>query len=239
MKRPTVVIPCAGNGSRLGMLTKNTPKPMIQINGISLLEYNLNRLASLHFHHIVIVVKESDVIIQKYIGNNYKKMFIEYVYQQTTSGLLNAILQARSAVNEYFLVVLGDEIYIGSDHVGMIDFSYSVKNCGGVCGYISNASWEVIQKNYSIKIDDLNIIHYMEEKPTSYVNDKCGTGSWLLSPIFFQYAINLSHYGCNDVIAVIRNMIHDGYIFYGYDLGGKYVNINTPKDIEIAASMLI
>ena len=44
LKKIDIVIPCAGIGSRLGVLTKNQTKNMLNINGLSILEHQLKTL---------------------------------------------------------------------------------------------------------------------------------------------------------------------------------------------------
>jgi choline kinase len=43
LKKIDIVIPCAGMGTRLGYLTKNITKNMVKINGVSILEHQLNK----------------------------------------------------------------------------------------------------------------------------------------------------------------------------------------------------
>ena len=68
----------AGLGTRLGLATSNTPKAMIKINGVSLLEIAIERLLNNDFNEIVINVHHhADQIIN--FVNNYQgkaKLFI-------------------------------------------------------------------------------------------------------------------------------------------------------------------
>ena len=47
MKLKTALILCAGFGKRLMPLTESTPKPLLKVNKISLLENSLNLLSEL------------------------------------------------------------------------------------------------------------------------------------------------------------------------------------------------
>ena len=54
MRIKTALILCAGFGQRLRPLTIVKPKPLLEINGITLLENTVNLLKSLNFSHIKI-----------------------------------------------------------------------------------------------------------------------------------------------------------------------------------------
>ena len=54
MRIKTALILCAGFGQRLRPLTIVKPKPLLEINGITLLENTVNLLRSLNFSHIKI-----------------------------------------------------------------------------------------------------------------------------------------------------------------------------------------
>ena len=50
------LILAAGMGRRLGELTKNNPKCMVTVNGVTLIERMLRQLEALHLSRVVIVV---------------------------------------------------------------------------------------------------------------------------------------------------------------------------------------
>ena len=54
MKINTALILCAGFGKRLNPLTLNTPKPLIELNNISVLETCINLIESLDIKEILI-----------------------------------------------------------------------------------------------------------------------------------------------------------------------------------------
>jgi NDP-sugar pyrophosphorylase family protein len=74
------IILAAGEGTRLKPLTNTRPKPLIEIMGKSILEYNLECVYK-DVDEIFIVVKYlKEKIIEKF-GNNYKKVKITYIDQ--------------------------------------------------------------------------------------------------------------------------------------------------------------
>ena len=54
MKNKSAIILCAGFGKRMLPLTKRTPKPLIKVNGITLLENTINFLILIGIKNIII-----------------------------------------------------------------------------------------------------------------------------------------------------------------------------------------
>ncbi|HBN06834.1 MAG TPA: mannose-1-phosphate guanyltransferase, partial [Bacteroidales bacterium] len=62
----------AGLGTRLRPLTNSLPKALVEVNGVSLLEYNINKLISFGCKHIVINIHHfSEKIIEHIANKNY------------------------------------------------------------------------------------------------------------------------------------------------------------------------
>ena len=51
-----VVILCGGKGTRLGNLTKNTPKPLIKVGKKPFLEYLLENISRFGFKEIILLI---------------------------------------------------------------------------------------------------------------------------------------------------------------------------------------
>ena len=110
----------AGKGSRINQLSENTNKCLLKIKGKSIIEYNLDSISNLNISEIIIVVGyKKDRIIKKY-GSKYNKIKIRYVEQNKQKGLVNAIKECESWVNDNFFLLLGDEFFYKPDHKGML-----------------------------------------------------------------------------------------------------------------------
>ena len=111
LKKIDLVVPCAGLGSRLGFLTKKITKNMVKINGISILEHQLNKFLihkeKIGILHFIIGYKAK--ILKTYILNlnlpfkikfhinkNYKKTACAYSFLQALKYLKNDVLVINS-----------------------------------------------------------------------------------------------------------------------------------------------
>ncbi len=73
------IILAAGMGKRLGELTKNNTKCMVEVNGVKLIDRVLTFLSHLDLNRIVIVVGYQAQNLVQYIENQYSNLNIEFV----------------------------------------------------------------------------------------------------------------------------------------------------------------
>ncbi len=108
-----VFILAAGKGTRMMPLTKNTPKPLIEVNNISMLDRILQKIENLpNIDKILINGFYLADNLEKYIKNlhNNKICFIkESTPLETGGGLVNALLYINQ--DEPILMINGDIIW--------------------------------------------------------------------------------------------------------------------------------
>jgi len=234
------VIPCGGYGTRLASYTNRLPKALLRIGDKSLLEYNLTLMEIMAVSRLAIVISKHTENIRSYVGSQFHGIPIDYVEQNPPQGLLHAIYQTRNFVEDRFVTLLSDELYIGSRHRSFIEYWSAHSEVSGLVGFVIAGDPNDIKKNYSIKMHDLRIDH-LEEKPSVCINSLLGTGTWALTKLFFDYASMIlagNPPEKRNFVDALQHMIDDGYLIEGYDLLGKYVNINSPVDISLAQSLI-
>ena len=88
------VIFCGGIGSRLGTITKQFPKPMIDVCGKPFLEHLLIQLKKNGIYQILLLVGFKSEIIQNYFGNGKKlNLKISYSYMPKETGTGSRLLR--------------------------------------------------------------------------------------------------------------------------------------------------
>lgn len=119
------VILAAGRGTRMGELTKNLPKPLLEVAGKTLLEHKFEALPSIIDEIIIVVGYLGDMIRERY-GDEYRGKKITYVEQENpVAGTMDALLKARSLLQEKFLVANGDNIYGASDMQKILSYDWA------------------------------------------------------------------------------------------------------------------
>jgi MurNAc alpha-1-phosphate uridylyltransferase len=105
-----VMILAAGVGERMRPLTNHTPKPLLKVAGIPLIEHHIRRLAQAGFTELVINVSHLAQQIIDYCGDG-SRWGVSIVYSpeeqplETAGGIVNAFPLLGEAP---FLVVNGD-----------------------------------------------------------------------------------------------------------------------------------
>jgi len=118
-----VVIMAGGFGSRLMPLTKNTPKPMLEVGGKPILERIIDEFVEQGFHDFYISVYYLSEQIKDYFGDGCdKNINIKYLEEESpmgTGGCLSLLPKPLSA--KPYIVTNGD-ILTAVDYLSLLDF---------------------------------------------------------------------------------------------------------------------
>jgi bifunctional UDP-N-acetylglucosamine pyrophosphorylase/glucosamine-1-phosphate N-acetyltransferase len=107
----TVVL-AAGSGSRMGVLTDETPKPCLPVAGRPLVAHTLTAAAAAGASRFVVVVGYGAEQVRSALGESHAGVPIEYRAQPTQRGTADAVLCARDALDDApFVVLNGDALY--------------------------------------------------------------------------------------------------------------------------------
>ncbi|MCR6652437.1 MAG: nucleotidyltransferase family protein [Cellvibrionaceae bacterium] len=105
-----VMILAAGEGRRMRPLTLHTPKPLLQVRGISLIEHHIRRLVAAGFRELVVNVAYLGEQIRAALGDGAAwDVRIEYSIEPEPLETAGALLHALPLLgDEPFLLVNGD-----------------------------------------------------------------------------------------------------------------------------------
>ena len=109
LKKLDLVILCGGKGSRLGNLTKNTPKPLLKINNKFFLKYLIQFYQKFNFENIYLLAGYKGKIIKK---NFDKKEFnfikVHCLIEKKPLGTGGSLNLLKKKIKNDFLLVNGD-----------------------------------------------------------------------------------------------------------------------------------
>src|SRR5690606_28265730 len=113
------VIPAAGRGVRAYPRTVHIPKVLLEVGGKPLLQRNLELVRDeLGVREFVLLVGHLGEQVRALLGDG-SQLGVQIRYLEIRdpgAGLAKGLLRARDLVDEPFLTMLGDELYIGSNH---------------------------------------------------------------------------------------------------------------------------
>lgn len=107
------IILAAGMGRRLGELTRNQTKCMMEVGGIRLIDRMLTQLTALDLRRVVIVVGYQAEGLRRHIGNRYPSLNIEYVVNEVydrTNNIYSLALARQQLLEDDTLLIESDLI---------------------------------------------------------------------------------------------------------------------------------
>lgn len=236
MKINQAVILAGGKGSRIRRRYKNVLKVMLPINGKPILQRNIEILRDqLNIRSILIIVGYKDEVIKKYFkdGKDFE-VEIDYINSNPNDGIADALLLAKGKVGSPFVIILGDEVYLNSNHSSLNEAKY--KDADGIVAFIHKDNPQDIANNYSMRVNENMLISSLIEKPQKIENDLLGLGTFVLTDVIFNYIeatkVNFTTKR-KELIDAISNMAKECRV-YAHELTGFYININTRDDWHFA-----
>ena len=121
------IILAAGMGKRLGNLTKNNTKCMVEVNGEKLIDRVLKQLSNLYLNRVIIVVGYEGQNLVDYILAHYKDTNIEFIYNEIydkTNNIYSLALAKDKLIEDDTILLESDLIFEDSVLEMLLDDSY-------------------------------------------------------------------------------------------------------------------
>ncbi|MFC1900185.1 bifunctional sugar-1-phosphate nucleotidylyltransferase/acetyltransferase [Chloroflexota bacterium] len=211
------VILAAGEGQRLRPFTVTRPKTMLSIAGKPILQYVIESLAQNGIRDIVVIVGYRKEQVFDYIGNGEEfGVNIEYITQEKQLGTAHAMMKAKDAVGEEFMVLPGDNLI----------------EAGTIARFIGTSPNSILVKKventtrYGAVYTEEDIVQGVIEKPDEAASGIVNTGIYSFNREVFDFIGNET--GIPDVINI---MIDNGYVIKALETDGMWLDAVYPWDI--------
>ena len=231
------LIPAAGMGVRAYPATNYIPKVMLEIAGKPIILRNIEIMRDkIGLEDIYIITGYMGDVIKDFLKDgSHIGTRIHYIdCKDPGMGLAKGIGLARGRIMEDFITILGDEVYINSNHEILKNFD--IGTFSAACGLMKTDDFNMIAKNYTVELDGKNIIS-LEEKPREVSNGILGCGTYVFKPEIFdaiERAEPSRRTGRVELTDAINNIAkRDGKV-YALFLQGIYHNINSVEDYNDA-----
>lgn len=213
------IILAAGRGSRMGHLTRNTPKPLLKINkDEAIIDNIINNLPDI-ISEIGVVVGYLGEKIINHLKNKHPLKEIHFFFQEKNRGTADALSLVKKWINknENFLVLLSDNIYHRNDLNNLINSKNSI-------GLIrkkltSQRNHTLIKNNFVLDIQPIQ----KNQKEVIF-----SIGAYYLSWNFFSYKQFLNHAG---ELSLPHTLIKSKDLYLGIFFK-TWRSFNTKEDLE-------
>lgn len=183
------VIMAGGKGTRISSVANDIPKPMIQIDGMPVLEREIECLRNQGFDDIIITVSHLGHIIMDYFGDGSKaspvtgKPFdahIEYFLEEQPLGNAGALFRLKEKLTDDFLLLNADAIF-DIDFNRMVDFHK--KKCGLVTLF-THPNSHPYDSGLIIASEDGTVKKWLskEDERPKYYKNRVNAGLHVISP---------------------------------------------------------
>ena len=109
------VILVGGKGTRLGKLTKNMPKPMIDVDGKPFLLFLLNMILRFGFEEVILLASHANNVITEYFKKSDNlNCKIKIIIEKNPLGTGGAIVNALEHLEDTFFCINGDSVIEGN-----------------------------------------------------------------------------------------------------------------------------
>jgi UDP-N-acetylglucosamine diphosphorylase / glucose-1-phosphate thymidylyltransferase / UDP-N-acetylgalactosamine diphosphorylase / glucosamine-1-phosphate N-acetyltransferase / galactosamine-1-phosphate N-acetyltransferase len=234
------VIPAAGRGIRMLPHTERDQKASLQVDGVSILERNIGIMRNqLGIKSIYVLVghKKQQIMGQLEDGAKFGAQITYIEVKDINKGLAQGILQLESRLKTVFCVILGDELYLDSNHQEMLDLLNN--DFDAVCAIKEVRHLGSIKKNYSVRMQN-GLIISLVEKPEIVENNYMGCGTYFFKPGIFDYIKKTPvspRTGRIELTEVINALAAGGGRVLPFILRGNYINVNSRGDYSAAKYM--
>jgi NDP-sugar pyrophosphorylase family protein len=232
----TGLIPAAGRGLRAYPRTRDVPKVLLEIDGLPILQRNIEIMRDcLGIRDITVIVGYLADQIRARLGEGSGLgVTLRYVECPNPDiGLARGMLLVRDRFREPFVTILGDELYLYSNHHRLAESL--PQDFDAVCGLLRTDDLHQIKRNYSVTVENGRITRLVE-KPVTIENDLLGCGTYVFSPGIFEAIESTprsSRSGRVELTDAIDTLAQRGRVF-PFLLEGDYFNINTIDDFHYA-----
>lgn len=162
IRNESVVLMAGGLGTRLLPLTKDRPKPMLEVGGKPILENLIDSFVKYGFVNFYISVNYlADQIIDHFGDGTKFGINIQYIHEKKRLGTAGALSMLKSRLKEDFIVANGD-ILTNLDFLDALDFHNTRKSDLTIC-----ARQHDVQVQYGVlHSDSSGRLVDMVEKPS-------------------------------------------------------------------------
>ena len=180
-KDNVVVIMAGGLGTRLGELTKDTPKPMLHVGGRPMLRHLVEQFRDQGFYQFIFCLNYKKEIIKDYFGNGEMLgVKIKYVVEEKRLGTAGAIRLAKNRLKRPFFVINAD-VLTNVDLNSLLDHHNNKANAATMCvrEFEKQIPYGVIESDKNGHITSIS------EKPNFTFN--VNAGIYVLDPLVLNY----------------------------------------------------
>lgn len=222
------VLMAGGKGERLRPLTLDTPKPLLQLGGKCIIDYNIEALARNGVSNISVTTNYLAEKIEEHFSQLVAGIKVDCVKEPYRLGTIGSLSLIESFKNDTVLVMNSDlftninfeEMYLAHEESGA-DITVAVTP------YMVSVPYAIF--NYKENGD----IKELEEKPT--YNYYANAGIYMVKKEFLSMIPKGEYYDATDFM---EDVIKQGGRVRQFPINGTWIDIGSPADFRHAQELV-
>lgn len=230
MTSRNALILVGGFGTRLGNLTKNTPKPLLTVGGAPFLLHLLSYLERQNFSRVVLATHfQMDQFVEFQTKFTFDALSVDIVFEREPRGTAGAVVNAAVKMPEEFYVLNGDTF--SETNFCHMEKRFYQHACPIIIGLKRASNFPNRYGSVQLSPDGL-VVDFLEKASTLSESSTLNTGVYLVKRDFFLTLPNQRASLEWDVFPFLVKRRR----LAGVVLEGKFLDIGTPESLLEAKS---
>lgn len=226
------VILAGGTDEKMGELTKNTPKPMLKIQGKPIIAHTVEWLAASGVQEIAIVIGSHGQTIRNYFGDGSKLgIRIRYIEEGEPRGTGGTLKLTKNFVgDDTFLFIYGDVLV----DIGLNELLAFHENNNGLMT-LAITSTDDPSSYGAVRLAGQSVVEFIEKPESNHLTSRLvASGLHIVDPHFFSFMPKKKLFSLErDVLPKLaKEGKLRGYVFSGqwFDIGTKNIYSRARKN---------
>jgi len=231
----------AGEGSRLRSEGITTPKPLVPVNGVPLIERLIMSFIHAGIDELVCIVNESSPEVKRFVEKKQFPIPVTFVVKTTPSSMHSLFALAPHLMDGRFLLSTVDSIFNEDEFGRFINYARSRDSVDGllaVTGFIDDENPLTVQVDRSMRILAFGTRTAGPGSPQTPSTAPLATGGlYVLSPRVFNEIDSALTQGLERLRNFLSYLVARGYTLEAYPFS-KIVDVDHADDVRTAEDLL-
>lgn len=223
----SAVLMAGGKGERLRPMTLETPKPLLEIGGKAIIDYNIEALVAVGIEDITVTIRYLADKIKNHFSTQVAGINVKCVEETEPMGTIGAVSLIERHED-------GNTLVMNSDLLTTISFEdMYIKHLEENADITIAAIPYTVSVPYAILAVENNCVKSIEEKPTYSYYANAGIY------IFSNKILNkVAPHGRTDATDLVEQAINEGCKVGYYPITGTWIDIGSPTDFRQAQDLM-
>jgi len=226
-----LAIIAAGEGLRLKEEGINIPKPLVEINGIPLIQRTIDIALKNGVDSIACIINEESEVLMKYLQENYSNQPL-YLIVKSTPSSFHSVYQLNRFITAPFLLTTTDSVFKEDEFSAFLDYGINKSDADAVLAVTDFIDDE--KPLYAEVEEDSRIVSLIDKnKDYEFVTG----GLYLFNNDIKKYIDEAAEQGVDRLRNFLRYLLQKELRMYAYPFS-KIIDVDHTSDIKEAEEFL-